>query len=545
MVAVKTLRREAHGADQLKRFRGEAVATALLEHPNIVPVHELAATSDGDLLLAMKLIDGVTWRAILHPRSAEEQERSASLKWTLPDHLEVLLKVCDGMAFAHARGVLHADLKPDNVMIGDYGEVLITDWGCAVAIGPGPSPLIPRPQALRSLRGSPAYMAPEVASGRVRTISTHTDIFLLGATLYEVLTGTPPYRGTRLETVLRDAAHARVEPPSRRAPERILPEELCQLAMEALSLEPTRRPRSVRMFAARLTEYRRHAAAIELAEAAKAQLAQAGIEDGTGDEHYKSAIAFCERGLEIWPERQSTRQQLAEAQLGYASFALTTRAFHLASAQAASAARNARASGRLDLLRKADGLAVEADRSRSIERQRQRQMFWLRCVLAAGVALCTGGLLLGLWLLSERGLELARSERLAIATAHSAEAARSSAMDQLGLMHGLGPRFLARARQDAADQRWQDAADDAGAALASEPRLGQARLVRTAALALLGHVPAAQDELRAWQHLAPRDPEAQRASALLERLEAGPDVPAQQELLALMQAGAMQDSASP
>ncbi len=362
LVAVKTLGRNESGNAEFRRFRAEALATAHLEHPNIVPVHDLASAPDGTLMLAMKRVEGSTWQALLHPRSDSEHQRARTTK--LDDHLTYLARVCDGIAYAHSRGIIHADLKPANVMIGEFGEVLITDWGCAVAYGPGAPTQIPRPCELATLRGSPAYLAPEIAGGRIHTISPRTDIFQLGAILYEVLTGSPPFSGANLGEVLAQATSCRIKPPTTPFSGQRPPDELCELTMQAMSLEPTARPRSVRAFAARLADYRRHAAATELAEAARAQLNTARHAPDEGEEHYHRAIAYCERALEMWPEHALGRDQLTEARIAYANFALSTRAFHLARSQASSASVQARASSRFDLQRRAEALAESAQVSR-------------------------------------------------------------------------------------------------------------------------------------------------------------------------------------
>jgi serine/threonine protein kinase len=165
------------------KFMAEALVTGDLEHPNIVPIYELGGTEDGLLFYAMKEVRGASW---------DETVRNGSTA----DNLEILLRVCDAVAFAHDRGVIHRDLKPSNVMVGDYGEVLVMDWGLAVSAGGD----IRNPKAAELTHasgraGTPAYMAPEMARCEVERIGPASDIYLLGGILYELATGLRPHSG--------------------------------------------------------------------------------------------------------------------------------------------------------------------------------------------------------------------------------------------------------------------------------------------------------------------------------------------------------------
>jgi serine/threonine protein kinase len=126
-VAVKKIIADRATEGACERFVAEGRVTGFLDHPNIVPVHEMGVTEGGDMFVAMKLVGGRSWMDALHP-----DEASASEPEGLLFHLRILLSVCNAMAFAHSRDVLHLDLKPENVMVGDFGEVLVMDWGLAV-----------------------------------------------------------------------------------------------------------------------------------------------------------------------------------------------------------------------------------------------------------------------------------------------------------------------------------------------------------------------------------------------------------------------------
>ena len=196
----------------LGRFLEEAQVTGQLDHPGIVPVHELGLDGDGRVYFTMKLVEGHDLKRVLE-LVAEGQEG-----WTQTRALGVLSKVCEAMAYAHHKGVVHRDLKPANVMVGRFGEVYVMDWGLAKVLGrEDQKDLTVAPQdetqELRPQRreradaspdsplitmdgdvvGTPAYMSPEQALGRTEEIGPHSDVYAVGAMLYHLLAGHMPY----------------------------------------------------------------------------------------------------------------------------------------------------------------------------------------------------------------------------------------------------------------------------------------------------------------------------------------------------------------
>src|SRR4029079_1731683 len=202
-VAMKTLAAQLAGSARAQRdFLQEAEITAQLEHPNIIPIHELAVVG-GRASFAMRLIRGQTLLDALAGWSNLPDDGDALYRV-----LNIFLHVCDAVAYAHSRGVVHGDIKPENVMVGSFGEVYLVDWGVAS--------LIPTPDGADAVsvsterltqsgvRGTPAYMAPEQAKGVLPEVGERTDVFGLGALLYFVLTGHPPFEGsTASETLTR------------------------------------------------------------------------------------------------------------------------------------------------------------------------------------------------------------------------------------------------------------------------------------------------------------------------------------------------------
>lgn len=231
------------------RFIEEAQVTAQLEHPNIVPVHELGVDEDGKLFFTMKLVHGRSLGEVLKALKAGDPETVRL--YTLPKLVNVLVGVCNAMAFAHSKGVIHRDLKPANIMLGDYGEVQVMDWGLAKVLGTkdagreGPAPRIVRTVRNESgsdltmegsILGTPHYMAPEQAGGDVERVDIRSDVYSLGVILYEMLTLEKPVEGQTLKEILTKTARGEMASPERRAPGREIPRELSAIAMKALAL---------------------------------------------------------------------------------------------------------------------------------------------------------------------------------------------------------------------------------------------------------------------------------------------------------------------
>ncbi len=182
-------------------FIAEAQMTGQLEHPNIVPVHELAIDANGIPYFTMKLVQGSSFDRWLHARKPGHVER-------IEGGIEILLKVCDALAYAHHRGVVHRDLKPANIMVGDFGQVYLMDWGLAKLLRSHPASGEGALMNAQGPVGTPDFMAPEQARGNPREVDARSDVFGVGALLYEVLCGHGPYGavGSSNDVVQRAAA---------------------------------------------------------------------------------------------------------------------------------------------------------------------------------------------------------------------------------------------------------------------------------------------------------------------------------------------------
>lgn len=268
-VAVKTLRPGASAVERAALI-SEGAVTGFLEHPAIVPVHALGLHDDGRPVLVMKRVDGVTWRELLlDPAHAAWEGFGGDARDRLDGHLEILMQVCNALAYAHARGIVHRDVKPQNVLIGRFGDVYLADFGLAVRRG----------ERASAMAGTPGYMAPEMALGDL--VDERTDVYLLGATLHEILTGRMRHEGRNVAVVLAQAAESApyAYPPS-------VPADLAALASRATARDPAERPATAAEMRRALADHGRHKSSRALAASAAARLPRlrALSEAASGDE---------------------------------------------------------------------------------------------------------------------------------------------------------------------------------------------------------------------------------------------------------------------
>lgn len=260
-VALKVIQpKKAHESSHQSRFVLEAEITGGLEHPGIVPVYGLGHYADGRPFYAMKFIRGDSLKSEImkfHERFADSNHFDpAAWNLELRKLLQRFLDVCNTIAYAHSRGVLHRDLKPGNVMIGKYGETLVVDWGLAKAVGqrvldsvdPEETTLLPTSSgsgetASGSAIGTPAYMPPEQAAGELSKLGPASDVYSLGATLYHLLTGQAPFDGKPSE-ILQQVIAGRVVPPHERS--RRVPIGASAICLKAMAREPISRYASPR-----------------------------------------------------------------------------------------------------------------------------------------------------------------------------------------------------------------------------------------------------------------------------------------------------------
>ena len=348
--------------DARKRFLYEAQITADLDHSNIVPIHDLGVSEDGMLFYSMKIVDGDQWSQVMGNQTREQ-------------NLDIFMKVADAVAFAHSKGIIHRDLKPENTMLGKFGEVFVTDWGTAVnlrrdstritealTIGnnqirventehfrAGESivittddevlerneiqsiqdcemrlvkPLSRSSQLTANLRivkafnlaGTPCYMAPEMAGHQLNKIGPASDIYVLGAILFDMVTGRPPHTGPTVTHCLMNALGNQLV-----IPEDAGDDALLSIALKAMSSDPKDRYQSVEQMQEAVRQYRRHAESITLTDRSTDLLAQA---QQTSDyQTYARAVFGFRDAIELWPDNHAACNGLLSARLSYAESA--------------------------------------------------------------------------------------------------------------------------------------------------------------------------------------------------------------------------------
>jgi serine/threonine-protein kinase len=343
-IAVKVLLETHQGRTELvQRFVEEAQISGQLQHPGVVPVYELGQFADKRPYFTMKLVKGKTLAKLLQERMNDEGGRMnrntagsdssfilhpSSFSPDLPRFIEIFLKVCQTLAYAHARGVIHRDLKPSNVMVGNFGEVQVMDWGLAKVLKEGgvadeQSSRARQQQAVSviqtqrsqgsspaefgsdtqagSVLGTPGYMAPEQARGEIDLVDERSDVFGLGAILCEILTGQPPFTGKNAEA-MRKAQTAKLDEAFSRLDDCSGDPELIALAKRCLAAEPWDRLRDAGEVAAAVAAYQhsvterlRQAELACAAEVARTEEARATAAQERKAREAADALALSER----------------------------------------------------------------------------------------------------------------------------------------------------------------------------------------------------------------------------------------------------------
>lgn len=299
-VAVKTLR--AQSKMSAPKLLQEAYVTGKLEHPNIVPIYTVGRDDNDTPLIVMKRIEGVSWLEVLRDPSVMP-DLHVDLLW----HLETLLQLCNALRYAHRHDVIHRDIKPENVMIGAFGEVYLLDWGIAVSIADkhDAHTALPHRSQVVGLSGTPVYMAPEMTANDAAEHDVRTDIYLLGATLHEVITGEPPHSADTMFEVMASAFFNKPKeyPPS-------VPAELGAIARRAMASKKEDRYATVDEFRQALLAFIEHRGALALIDEAEAMLNRVDELIAAGGDAVEVHDTFtevrfaCDQALRAWPENE-------------------------------------------------------------------------------------------------------------------------------------------------------------------------------------------------------------------------------------------------
>ena len=305
-VAVKALDPSHAQAPWLRKFVDEARVTGQLEHPNIVPVHELALDAGGDPYFTMKLVRGLSLEQWL-----DNPLRPPGSSDRLADGLEIFVHVCDAIAYAHSRGVLHRDLKPSNVMVGEFGEVYVMDWGVSKVFGPGID--VWGEDALQwasehrddGIVGTLAYMAPEQSLGG-KACDVRTDVFGLGCILYEIVTGELPYDDDDPTVRLSRVRRGDYTPVRERLGDVAVSRKLVQIVEKAMAASPDDRYQSACALRADVRAFLR--GGLYLPTRTFEAGAKIVVQGDSGDEAYIIVRGECEAYKTVDGERRVLRR---------------------------------------------------------------------------------------------------------------------------------------------------------------------------------------------------------------------------------------------
>ena len=261
MVAIKSLLPETKkDRRERRRLLREARVTAQLQHPNTVPVYDIGDDLEQGVYFAMKRISGENFFEVLK-RVARGDEATAEA-FPVERRLDIVADACQALAYAHARGVIHRDFKPENIWVGNFGEVILLDWGVAKVWGHADDNEPISRSTLRATRqqddhqlqtltgggqrpGTPLYMSPEQVDGN-RGIDERTDIFSAGVVLYEMLALREPFRGANIDETFDNIKRKDISPPSQRSPDRDIPASADEVVMRAIQKRPGDRYQSMR-----------------------------------------------------------------------------------------------------------------------------------------------------------------------------------------------------------------------------------------------------------------------------------------------------------
>ncbi len=266
----------------------EATVLGDLEHPAVVPVYMLGVSQAGVPLMVMRKIEGTSWSKVVKDPEHPLMKRAGVDPMAF--HLDVVQRVCDALELAHTREILHRDIKPDNVMLGRFGEVYLVDWGIAITMSEAQKGGV-------ELTGTPSFMAPEMAVGDLAKLGPATDVYLVGATLYQVLTGRMRHSGPEMMHVLMAAA--RSAPPSFEGTD--VPAELAAIIARATHADPRQRHATVSALRAEIAAFVVHRGSIALTRKAMAA-------ESFAEAHFGFLAA-----LQEWPGNALARDGLDDA----------------------------------------------------------------------------------------------------------------------------------------------------------------------------------------------------------------------------------------
>ncbi len=261
----KAVMRKAHAAEGKERFLREAVINSVLEHPNIMPVYDIGFDKEHEPFFIMKFVPGNDLGGIL--KELVKRNPYFLEKYPLNKLLSIFVKICDAVAYAHSKGVIHRDLKPANIKVGEFGEVLVCDWGLGKFVSDEAHDetvdfagidydLFSDGVTIDTmLKGTPGYMSPEQITGGVEDVDMLSDIYALGAILYSILTFKRPFAGLPLKKVLAHTVDGKLTLPSQVSSHNVIPPGLEAVVTTAMCPDPNHRYQSVEQLREEVNSY--------------------------------------------------------------------------------------------------------------------------------------------------------------------------------------------------------------------------------------------------------------------------------------------------
>lgn len=305
-VAIKTLKPEHATPQAILKLVQEAWVTGTLEHPNVVPVYDIDLNDDQPRII-LKKIEGEVWGELM--RDADRVRREYRAPDLLDWNIRRVIDVCQALRYAHSRGIVHRDIKPENVMIGSFGEVYVLDWGIAVALEDDGTGRFPLASDAKQMAGTPCCMSPEQLGGEEPNITPRTDIYLVGAMLYEMVTGLPPHTGDTFREILASVLQSNPYLPDD------VPEDLARIIRRAMDPDPDARFENAEQLQLALEGFLAHRGSSLLAEqgddAAKRMVRAIDEDDDDRVEALYAECAFAyQAALRAWEQNEPARIQL-------------------------------------------------------------------------------------------------------------------------------------------------------------------------------------------------------------------------------------------
>lgn len=370
-VALKVIRKDKQTDAFSKQFFYEAEITAQLEHPNITPIYELGRTPDGTFFYSMKYIQGTPWEKKIRENSIEE-------------NLDIFGKLCDAIAFAHSKNIVHMDIKPDNVQLGEFGEVYAVDWGVASNLK--------RPESIRCA-GTWQWISPEVSRGERDKIGKGSDIYLLGGILYLIVTGhhprLPKDPAVKMgQSGLTKAAQNNIIQPTD------CTDPMLAVALKAMESEPSDRYARVEDLQDAIEKIQKERANIKSSqELTDRSLVLASEAQKQGDyDRFNRSIFGLQDAIELWRNNPKASEEIKKVRLAYGNCAYEKGDYDLA---LQTLDRNES---------QENSLYEKAEKARTVVKQRASRIWWLSRIFVASLIVGTG-VVGSLWFQAEKARE--------------------------------------------------------------------------------------------------------------------------------------------